>query len=50
VIEAARLGFKRIFVSGFSSLEGLGGQDINGIEIVKVSDVPALCRALFKGN
>jgi DNA repair protein RadA/Sms len=50
VIEAARLGFKRIFVSGFSSLEGLDGQDINGIEIVKVSDVPALCRALFKGN
>ena len=50
VIEAARLGFKRIFVSGFSSLEGLGGQDINGIEIVKVSDVPALCRSLFKGN
>ena len=50
VIEAARLGFKRIFVSGFSSLEGLSGQDVNGIEIVKVSDVPALCRALFKGN
>ena len=48
VIEAARLGFKRIFVSGFSSLEGLSGQDVNGIEIVKVSDVPALCRALFK--
>ena len=36
VIEAARLGFKRIFVSGFSSLEGLSGQDVNGIEIVKV--------------
>ena len=48
VIEAARLGFKRIFVSGFSSLEGLSGQGVNGIEIVKVSDVPALCRALFK--
>ena len=48
VIEAARLGFKRIFVSGFSSLEGLSGQSVNGIEIVKVSDVPALCRALFK--
>ena len=50
VIEAARLGFKRIFVSSFSSLEGLGSQDINGIEVVKVSDVPALCRSLFKGN
>ena len=50
VIEAARLGFKRIFVSSFSSLEGVNGQDVNGIEIVKVSDVPALCRSLFKGN
>lgn len=50
VIEAARLGFKRIYVSGFSSLEGIGGQDVNGIEVVKVSDVPSLCRSLFKGN
>ena len=50
VIEAARLGFKRIFVSSFSSLEGVNGQDVNSIEIVKVSDVPALCRSLFKGN
>lgn len=50
VIEAARLGFKRIYVSGFSSLEGIGGQDVSGIEVVKVSDVPSLCRSLFKGN
>jgi DNA repair protein RadA/Sms len=50
VVEAARLGFRRIYVSGFSSLEGLAGQDVNGIEIVKVSDVPSLCRSLFKGN
>ena len=50
VIEAARLGFKRIYVSSFSSLEGIEGQGVNGIEVVKVSDVPALCRSLFKGN
>jgi DNA repair protein RadA/Sms len=50
VIEAARLGFKRIYVSSFSSLEGIEGQGMNGIEVVKVSDVPALCRSLFKGN
>lgn len=50
VIEAARLGFKRIYVSGFSSLEGVDGQNADGIEVVKVSDVPSLCRSLFKGS
>lgn len=50
IIEAARLGFRRIFVSSFSSLEGLAGQGVNGIEVVKVADVPSLCRTLFKGN
>jgi DNA repair protein RadA/Sms len=48
VIEAARLGFKRIFVSSFSSLESLSEQGIKGIEVVKVADVPSLCRAIFK--
>ena len=47
IIEAARLGFKRIFVSSYSSLEGIGSANI---EVVKVADVPALCRSLFKGN
>jgi DNA repair protein RadA/Sms len=50
VIEAARLGFKRIFVSSFSSLEGVTGKETGAIEVVRVSDVPALCRTLFKGN
>ena len=56
IIEAARLGFKKIFVSSFSSLEGVpqelaklsGASQNSGIEIVKVSDVPSLCRTLFK--
>jgi DNA repair protein RadA/Sms len=47
VIEAARLGFKKIYVSSFSSLEGLAGQ-ADGIEVIKVADVPALCRSLFR--
>ena len=47
VIEAARLGFKKIYVSAYSSLEGV---DLQSIEVVKVADVPALCRSLFKGN
>ena len=50
IIEAARLGFKRIYVSKYSSAEGLSGQALNGIEVVEVADVPALCRSLFKGN
>jgi len=50
IIEAARLGFRRIFVSSFSSLEGIADQDLKGIEVIKVADVPALCRSLFKGN
>ena len=46
IIEAARLGFKKIYVSSFSSLEGA---DAHGIEVVKVADIPSLCRTLFKG-
>lgn len=47
IIEAARLGFRKIYVSAFSSLEGA---ETKNIEVVKVADVPALCRSLFKGN
>ena len=43
--EAARLGFKRIYVSSFTPL---GEQLPKGIKIVKVADVPALVKALFK--
>ena len=50
VIEAARLGFKKIYVSSYSSLEGVTEQVAKTIEVIKVSDVPALCRSLFKGN
>ena len=56
IIEAARLGFRKIYVSSFSSLEGISGELAKikgksqgaGIEIVKVADVPSLCRTLFK--
>ena len=43
-VEAARLGFKRIFVSSYSSLEHKN----EGIKVEKVSDVPALVKALFR--
>ena len=54
IIEASRLGFRKIYVSSFSSLDGIEGGTaeagrVKGIEIIKVADVPALCRTLFKG-
>ena len=44
--EAARLGFKKVFVSSFASLDIAP----KGIEVVKVADVPALVRALFSAQ
>ena len=44
ISEAARLGFKKIFISSFASVE----LKHEGIETVKVADVPALVRSLFK--
>ncbi len=46
IVEAARLGFRKIYVSSFSGLENVP----DGIEVIKVADIPALCRSLFKGN
>ena len=50
IMEASRLGFKRIYVSSFCSLEGLKEHGVTDIEVVKVSDVPSLCRSLFKAG
>ena len=44
ISEAARLGFRRIFISSYSKTEA----PADGIEIVRVSDVTALVRSLFK--
>ena len=41
--EAARLGFRKIFISSFSPVE-----DNTDIEIVKVDDVPELVKKLFR--
>ena len=46
IVEAARLGFRKIFVSSFANLDPVAG--LEGISIVKVADVPALVKALFK--
>ena len=42
--EAARLGFRRIFISSYNRLD----RDIPGIEVVKVADIPALVKTLFR--
>lgn len=46
IAEAERLGFRKIFVSSFSGT--LPGKE--GIQVVKVSDVPALVKKLFTGK
>ena len=45
VLEAARLGFKKIFVSSYSALDGIPEGKIS---IVRVADVPALVKELFR--
>jgi hypothetical protein len=48
-MEAARIGFKRIYVSSFSSLDSMGAdKKPSDIEVVKVADIPSLCRSLFR--
>ena len=42
--EAGRLGFKRIFVSSYTRFD----KKPTGIEVVKVADIPALVKTLFK--
>ena len=43
-VEAARLGFRRIFVSSYTRFD----RRPEGIEVVKVADIPALVKALFR--
>ena len=43
--EASRLGFKKIFVSSYSALEGVKA---NGIKVIRVADVPELVKELFR--
>lgn len=45
ITEAERLGFKKIFVSKYASVEHAARE----ITVIKVSDVPELVRSLFKG-
>jgi len=44
ITEAARLGFKRIFISDFSART----PQPEGLRVIRVADVPALVKALFR--
>lgn len=44
VVEASRLGFRKIYISSFSSLDS----QVQNIQVIRVADVPALVRSLFK--
>ena len=43
-VEAARLGFRRIFVSSYTRFD----RKPEGIEVVKAADIPALVKSLFR--
>lgn len=45
ISEAARLGFKKIYVSGYASVDGPAAK---GIEVVRVDDIPALVKSVFR--
>ena len=47
ISEAARLGFKKIFISSYTPLPDNLPKEI---KVVKVADVPALVKALFKNT
>ena len=55
ISEAARLGFKRIFVSAFEKTDPAdvspktgGSASATGVKVVRVADVPELVKKLFK--
>ena len=43
-VEAARLGFRRIYVSSYTRFD----RKPEGIEVMKVADIPALVKSLFR--
>ncbi len=44
ITEASRLGFRKIYISKYASVP-----KVEGILIVKVADIPALVKSLFRG-
>ncbi len=46
ICEAARLGFRRIFISSYCRLEK--SKIPEGIKVIEVNDIPALVKSLFR--
>ncbi len=44
ITEASRLGFRKIYISKYASVP-----KVEGIQAVKVADIPALVKSLFRG-
>lgn len=45
IAEAARLGFKKIYISGYASPDNPAAK---GIEVVRVDDIPSLVKSVFR--
>jgi len=48
IAEAQKLGFKRIFISSFNKESSFNKKSQDAIQVVPVSDIPTLCKLLFK--
>jgi len=44
ISEAARLGFKKIYISSYATCDRV----IEGIEVIKIGDIPSLVKSLFR--
>lgn len=48
IAEAEKLGFEQIFISSFNKESSFAHRKESGIKVTAVSDIAALCRALFQ--
>lgn len=47
ILEASRLGFKKIYISSYTSTDS-SIKEIKGMAVVKVADIPALVKSVFR--
>ncbi len=45
IMEAARLGYRKIYISKFVTLDK---SQTSGIELVRLADIPVLVKTLFR--
>ena len=49
IAEAARLGYKEIYISSYSLSDDLRNKP-HGIRVIEIKDIAELCRSLFREN